>query len=123
MDTHAILWWLADDPRLGKRARAAISDGRNPVYVSAASAWEIAIKKGLGKLEAPDGLASVLVEAGFETLPIEFTHAERLASLPPIHRDPFDRILVAQAQVEDLVLVTADRTIPRYPVEVLDALQ
>lgn len=120
LDTHALLWWLADDPRLGPRARDLVADGRNPVYVSAASAWEISIKKALGKLEAPDELGTVVEEEGFETLPISFFHAERVGALPPIHRDPFDRILVSQAQVEGLEIVTVDEKIPTYGVKVVD---
>ncbi len=121
LDTHALLWWLADDPRLGPCARDLIAEGRNEVYVSAASAWEVSIKRALGKLEAPDELGSVLEEEGFEPLPISFFHAERVGALPPIHRDPFDRILVCQAQAEGLEIVTADETIPRYGVKVVDA--
>jgi len=119
LDTHTFLWWLADDPRLGGDARSAITDSRNPVFVSAATGWEIAIKKALGKIEVPDNLDAVVEEEGFEHLPIRFYHAEQAGALPNHHKDPFDRMLVAQAQVEGLVIVTADHVIQQYGVRTL----
>ena len=121
LDTHTFLWWLADDPRLGGDARSAIADNRNPVFVSAAMGWEITIKKALGKIEAPDNLDAVVEEEGFEHLPITFYHAEQAGVLPNHHKDPFDRMLVAQAQAEGLVIVTADHIIPQYGVRTLPA--
>jgi PIN domain nuclease of toxin-antitoxin system len=121
LDTHALLWWLADDPRLGPHARQLIQDERNEVFVSAASAWEISIKKAMGKLKAPDDLDGIVEEEGFDTLPISFFHGERAGELPPLHRDPFDRMLVAQAQAEGLDLVTGDAMLGRYGVKVVDA--
>ena len=118
LDTHVLLWWLVDDRRLGTQARALISNADNSVYVSAASAWEISIKRALGKLKAPSSLDGSVEEAGFEKLPIGFQHAERAGSLPPLHSDPFDRMLIAQALLEDLLLVTADKSFARYGVKV-----
>src|SRR5512143_1869076 len=114
MDTHAFLWWLSDDAALGANARAEIADGRNEIYVSAASVWEISIKQALGKLEAPDDLEKVVEDENFIRLPISLFHAEAAGKLPPLHNDPFDRMLVAQAQAEGLVIVTADEHIPKY---------
>ena len=121
LDTQAFLWWLAYDPVLGPRTRELIADDRNEVYISAASGWEIGIKKELGKLQAPDGLDSIVEEEGFEKLPITFFHGERIGSLPAIHRDPFDRMLIAQAQAEGLDIITSDAMFERYGVKVIDA--
>lgn len=108
LDTQVFLWWLADHPRLGSGARATIQDPANPVHVSAASGWEIAIKRDVGNLVAPDNLDAAVEKEGFSHLPITFFHAEQAGGLPSQHRDPFDRILIAQAQAEGLVIVTAD---------------
>ncbi|RFA29880.1 PIN domain nuclease [Alkalilimnicola ehrlichii] len=121
LDTHAFLWWLSDDPQLGERARAAIADERSLVFVSAASGWEIAIKRALGKLEVDDDLDGIVEEEGFEHLPITFFHGEQAGALPRLHADPFDRMLIAQVQAEGLVLVTADEQIPQYGIRVMDA--
>jgi PIN domain nuclease of toxin-antitoxin system len=117
-DTHAALWWLADDPALSAPARAAIADPTNEILVSAASFWEAAIKRGLGKLRAPDDLPRLLDEEGFDTLPVTAAHAWAVQSLPPHHRDPFDRLLIAQAQAEGATIVTADRRFDSYNVAV-----
>jgi PIN domain nuclease of toxin-antitoxin system len=119
VDTHMLLWWLGNDPRLPASASAAIRDPDNDVLVSAASAWEIAIKKALGRLEAPDDLVEVVEANGFTALPIMLGHALRAGSLPPHHADPFDRMLIAQAQAERLTVITADRRFARYDVELL----
>lgn len=121
LDTHALLWWLDDDIRLAEPARAAIADATNDVYVSAASAWELAIKARLGKVSMPADLAEQLVANSFAPLPVEVQHALAVRDLPDHHRDPFDRLLVAQAHIEGLTLVTADQVIPRYKVTVLAA--
>jgi len=121
LDTHAFLWWLADAPELGDSARKAIGDERNDVFVSAATGWEIAIKRAVGKLQAPENLDAMVEESGFSHLPITFFHAEQAGALPMHHRDPFDRMLIAQAQAEGLVIVTRDPNIPRYGVRTLDA--
>jgi PIN domain nuclease of toxin-antitoxin system len=123
LDTHVLLWWLADDRRLGKQARALIAAADNTIYVSAASAWEISIKRTLGKLKAPASLDSTIEDAGFEKLVIEFQHGERAGALPPLHNDPFDRMLIAQALTEELVLVTADKFFSGYGVQVAPALE
>lgn len=121
LDTHALLWWLADDPALGEQARAAIAEPRNEVLVSAASIWEIGIKRHKGLIDAPADLEALVEDEGFGKLPISLFHAQQAASLPAIHRDPFDRMLVAQAQAEGLELLTADETIPSYGVRVIAA--
>ncbi len=116
LDTHALLWWLDDPNQLSRPARAAIRDGRNTVYVSAAVAWEIAIKKGLGKLDAPDDLEAVMDACRFFPLPVTVAHALTVLSLPNHHRDPFDRLLIAQALHEGFRLVSRDPEIAKYPV-------
>lgn len=121
LDTHVLLWWLDDPSRLSKAARKAIGDGGNQVYVSAAVVWEIAIKKAIGKLDAPDDLENVLQANRFQTLPITVQHAMGILVLPDHHRDPFDRILIAQALVEGFKLVSFDPQIAKYPVAMLSA--
>lgn len=121
LDTPALLWWLADDPRLGPAARAQIADGETQVLVSAASAWEIEIKRALGKLQAPLELAGALARNGFEPLAIGVEHAILAGRLPPHHGDPFDRILIAQARSEHCVIVTKDAAFQAYGVATLDA--
>lgn len=121
LDTHVLLWWLADDPTLGVEARAAIADPESVVYVSAASAWEIAIKQALGRLDAPSDLDRVLEVSGFEELPITVRHALGAGWLPRHHTDPFDRMLIAQAALERLTLVTGDVQIAPYGVPTLPA--
>jgi PIN domain nuclease of toxin-antitoxin system len=112
LDTHAFLWWLADDTRVSKRARRAIADPERRVYLSPASAWEIATKHRIGRLpEARELLADfpgILARAEFEELPIATKHAVLAGTLPGAHRDPFDRMLVAQALCENMEVVTAD---------------
>ncbi|MFY8105902.1 MAG: type II toxin-antitoxin system VapC family toxin [Elstera sp.] len=120
LDTHILIWWLRDDPALPALARAAIGDPAAEVFVSAATAWEISIKHALGRLDFPVAdMASLLDEAGFTPLGIEIEHAVLAGALPPHHSDPFDRMLVAQAQHEGLTLVSEDTKILRYAVAVL----
>ena len=121
LDTHVFLWWLADSPDLAESAAAAIGDIRNDVFVSAATGWEIAIKRAAGKLRAPDNLDGLVEESGFLPLPMTFFHGEQAGALPMHHKDPFDRMLVAQAQAEGLVIVTKDPWIARYGVRTLTA--
>ncbi len=116
LDTHVLLWWLEDPTLLSRAARNAIQDGANTVYVSAAVAWEITLKKALGKLDAPDDLEDVLRANRFLHLPITISHALAVRSLPDHHRDPFDRILIAQALHEGFRLVNRDSEIAKYPV-------
>ncbi len=121
LDTHVFLWWLADHPRLGSQARAIIQDPANPVHVSAASGWESAVKRDLGKLAAPDNLDAAVEKEGFSHLPITFFHGEQAGGLPSHHRDSFDRMLIAQAQAEGLVIVTADVKFALYGTRTLQA--
>ena len=121
LDTHAFLWWLGNDSQLGPKAREAISDERNDVLVSAVTGWEISIKRSVGKLSAPDNLDALLEDEGFLSLPITFYHGEQAGSLPPHHKDPFDRMLVAQALVEKVPLVTRDAALASYGVECIEA--
>lgn len=114
LDTHALLWSIGAPDKLSPRAKEAIVDGANVVYVSAASVWEIAIKRASGKLRAPDDLLDQIFEPGFLELPITAVHAERAGTLPPLHRDPFDRMLVAQASCERLTIVTTDARLAAY---------
>jgi len=116
-----LLWWVDDDDRLGRDARAAIADGGSEVFVSAISIWEVEIKRALGKMTADEDLVHHVHTNAFSALPVRFEHATQVGLLPPVHRDPFDRMLVAQAQVEGLTIVTGDRAISRYPVAVLAA--
>ena len=119
LDTHVLLWWLDDNPALSQDARAAISDPENLVYVSSATVWEMAIKRGLGKLDLPGNWVEVLTDEPFHQLHITWEHACRVERLPSLHRDPFDRILVAQSLIEDLVLVTHDDILARYEISTL----
>jgi PIN domain nuclease of toxin-antitoxin system len=119
LDTHALLWSVGDTNRLSATAREVLSAGVAPAYVSAASLWEIAIKRAAGKLEAPDDLLEQVAAANFGELGITFKHAMLAGALPPHHRDPFDRMLVAQAQSENMTLVTRDPRIVAYDVPVL----
>jgi PIN domain nuclease of toxin-antitoxin system len=120
LDTHVLIWWLAGDAMLSANAQAAIADPANEVLVSAASAWEIATKYRIGKLPQAAALAadmpSVLTGQGFVELPITVRHAQAAGSLPGPHRDPFDRMLIAQAALADLVLVSNEAVFDRYGV-------
>ena len=118
LDTHALLWWLADEG-LTDQARDAIADPDNFVMVSAASAWEISIKKALGKLSAPDDLEQQVDEGGFAPLPISIAHGLAAGQLPRHHDDPFDRMLIAQAFGEALTIVTHDKRFSDYEVALL----
>ena len=121
LDTHVLLWWLADDKALGKAAKALISDTRNEVLVSAATTWEITIKKKKGLLTAPDNMDTIVEDEGFSKLPITLFHGEQAGALQDIHRDPFDRMFIAQAQAEGLELLTSDNTIPKYGIKTINA--
>lgn len=123
LDTHTFLWWISDDPQLSTSARTAIGDSSNEVFFSAVSAWEIAIKAGLGKLQLsedlPEFLREQLHENRFFPLPMSIEHALRIQELPRHHQDPFDRALVSQAKSEGLRLVSRDSILRRYPIDVL----
>jgi PIN domain nuclease of toxin-antitoxin system len=118
LDTHALLWWLADDG-LTDQARDAVADQDNLVMVSAVSAWEISIKKALGKLTAPDDLEQQIDDGGFAPLPITIRHGIAAGELPRHHDDPFDRMLIAQAVAEGLTVVTHDKRFTDYDVAIL----
>jgi len=114
LDTHLLLWWLAGDKSLSQQARAWIGDPENTIFVSAVSLWEIWLKQGLGKLRLPEDFERRLERQSFERLPLTWDQTREVALLPWHHRDPFDRMLVAQSRVEGLTLVTADRAVAAY---------
>ena len=123
LDTHTFLWWNLDDPQLSPVAREIMADGGNTLYLSAAAAWEIAIKAAKGRLTLPQPADQYVAERlrlhHIAPLPVEVSHALEVYRLPPIHHDPFDRLLVAQARLEKLPILTADAAIGRYSVEVI----
>ncbi|WP_207099457.1 type II toxin-antitoxin system VapC family toxin [Paracoccus shandongensis] len=115
LDTHVVLWAMADDARLPRALRDAIA-GAEALFISAVTVWEVAIKASLGKLDVPADLFDRALAAGAQPLPISWTHARAVADLPPHHADPFDRLLIAQARAEGLVLASADRQFRAYDV-------
>ncbi len=123
LDTHTFLWWISNDTRLSSRAREIISNGNNELLLSAASGWEIAIKVRLGRLQLPYEperfIPEQLVINAIQSLPIKISHALHTYSLPIYHRDPFDRIIIAQAQLEGLPILTSDPQIAKYKVEII----
>ncbi|HZL95372.1 MAG TPA: type II toxin-antitoxin system VapC family toxin [Vicinamibacterales bacterium] len=123
LDTHAFLWWIEGAPALGRRARAEIANPDSEVFVSLASCWELAIKRSLGKLRLTQSLDRFVPEQltrnGFGLLSVELRHVVRVADLPFHHRDPFDRLLVAQALQDELAIISADRVLRKYGVTVV----
>ena len=119
LDTHVVIWWLEANPTLAQTARQAIEIPSNLIFVSAVTAWEITVKKALGKLTAPDNLEAELTRHRFLPLPITIPHAVAVGKLPPIHQDPFDRLLAAQALVENLTLITRDDQLLKYGIPVI----
>ena len=123
LDTHAFIWWVTDDIRLSSTTRNIITHPENILFLSAASAWEIVIKVRLGKLYLPEPpetyIPSRLIMNRFESLPIQMTHALQVVNLPALHQDPFDRILIAQSQVEKMPIITVDNKIRQFPVDVI----
>lgn len=119
LDTHAALWWLADDARVGREAARHLADDTNQVLLSAVVVWEVAIKRSLGKLEAPTDLVPTFLGAGAQPLPVTLDHAATVEELPWHHRDPFDRLLVAQARVEGAALVSGEDPLRHYDVSVV----
>jgi PIN domain nuclease of toxin-antitoxin system len=120
LDTHPLVWFLIEPKRIPERLMATLIDPAKVVYVSAVAVWEATIKVGIGKLSLPlDGLEAAIVASGFSELPVTSAHALEVRHLPHIHRDPFDRLLVAQARHEGLTLVTRNPTVRRYPIDTL----
>jgi PIN domain nuclease of toxin-antitoxin system len=117
LDTHVALWWANDPGQLTDTARSMIADGRNDVFLSSASLWEAAIKTAAGRLSSPTAIDEAASTAGLRELAINWAHARSAATLPPLHRDPFDRMLVAQALVEELTLITRDPLVRQYSVQ------
>ena len=118
LDTHVVLWWLTDAPELTDDLKQRL-DHEPAVYLSPATVWEVAIKQSIGKLPEPQNLPEVVIDAGFRHLPVTVEHAVAAGRLPLLHRDPFDRMLIAQARCEGLTLVTRDPQIHRYEVDLL----
>jgi PIN domain nuclease of toxin-antitoxin system len=123
LDSHVFLWWLADSPKLSARHRAAIADQGSPVLISAATIWELALKISIGRLRLDrlnaERLDEYIAPCGFAELPVSAAHAAAAARLPAHHSDPFDRMLIAQAQIEGVTLVTVDRALSRYDVPLI----
>ena len=121
LDTHALIWALENNPTLSTPARNAIIEGKNLVFISSATVWEMSIKQSQGKLETPDNLQEEIDLHRFTQLSINFQHADLAGKLPNIHKDPFDRMLVAQAMIEKLTLVTRDKLVAQYDVRIIEA--
>lgn len=123
LDTHTFLWWNMDDPQLSKEVREFIADGRNELFLSAASAWEIALKCTKGRLKLPQAPGQYVAERlaihRISPLPVQISHAMHIYNLPDIHQDPFDRLLIAQSQLEDLPILTTDKEIAQYEVNTI----
>ena len=123
LDTHTFLWWITDQPSLSDQARSLIGETGNEIFFSAASAWEIGIKTALGKLSLRSPLEEFIPQQlalnAFQSLSVSVSHALRVAALPVIHRDPFDRLLVAQSQLENLPIISSDPLLPPYGVTVI----
>jgi PIN domain nuclease of toxin-antitoxin system len=123
LDTHTFLWWNLDDPQLSERARETIANGENEIFISAASAWEIAIKTAKGRLVLPEEpaqyFANRMSQYHFQALPVHISHAVHVYGLPDYHEDPFDRLLIAQCQLESMPLISKDEDIQQYDLEVI----
>ncbi|MFC4352085.1 type II toxin-antitoxin system VapC family toxin [Fodinicurvata halophila] len=119
LDTHVLLWWLAEPERISPNAYEVIADPENALHVSAASIWEASIKATLGRLDLPATLPDDMKQQGMEELAITSSHALAIQRLPLLHQDPFDRMLIAQALMEELILISADSIMARYDIEIL----
>ena len=123
LDTHTFLWWITGDQKLSGRAREIISDGSNELFLSAATGWEMAIKAQIGRLKLPGEPIHFILEQmrinAIQSLPIQMNHALHVSTLPQHHRDPFDRLLIAQAQLEGLPVLSSDHQLANYQVEVI----
>jgi PIN domain nuclease of toxin-antitoxin system len=123
LDTHAFIWWVTNDPQLSQTAKATIANPANTVLFSVINGWEIVIKQGTGKLTLPEPaetyIPSRIAANQFTILPVQLSHILQVASLPDLHRDPFDRLLIAQSQVENIPIISIDRYVVQYPVNVI----
>lgn len=119
LDTHILIWWLMNDSNLSSEIRLTIENPKNTIFVSSISAWEIAIKKAIGKLQAPDDLENALSFSHFHPLSITISHAMGVLKLPPHHHDPFDRMLISQAKIEHCTLITRDGRLEKYETPIL----
>lgn len=122
LDTNALIWAFSAPQRLSEYARETISDEENDVLVSVVSVWEIGVKRAKRRLDIPDNLEAMIAAKRFDPLPLTLRHALAVESLPNEHHDPFDRMLIAQAQLDGLTMVTSDRAMHRYPISVLSAI-
>ena len=121
IDTHTLLWWLMDSPKLTNKTTKVISSNKNHVYVSSITIWEIGIKKSIGKLDAPDNIVEAVTDSGFITLPFNLEHADLAGKLKNHHKDPFDRAIVAQCQIENLSLLSCGSTLKQYEINLVEA--
>ena len=121
LDTHIIIWWLIDPKKITPKARNIIADKKQEIFISSVSFWEIAVKQGLGRLTIPTDPIEILTREGFQLLPLTAHEALSVVDLPHIHADPFDRMLIMQSKLNDLVLITRDKKIMEYPVITLTA--
>lgn len=121
LDTHVLLWWLDDPKLLSKETQNILHDISNIIYVSSVSTWEIVIKQSLGKLKVPRQIFDVIDKESFFELPISIKHTKCLSTLPDYHRDPFDRLLIAQAIIEKSTLITSDKMIAKYSIPIIKA--
>lgn len=119
LDTHILLWWLDNNEKLPEKYLKVISNSNNICFISSATIWEISIKSALGKLEIPDNFTDILQDEGFSELPVSWKHAAMVRQLPFHHKDPFDRLIIAQTIVEDFTLLTVDKIIPQYCIKIL----
>lgn len=119
LDTNVVLWWFSGSNRISQETRGEIGDDRNDIYLSAVSAFEISTKKSLGKLDVPDDIHDLMASGSFGMLPVRMSHGFRAGELPLHHRDPFDRLLLAQAECEGLTLVTGDAALAKYDVPLM----
>ncbi len=120
LDTHSLLWWLNDDPELSRQAFNVISNGENVIFISVVSIWEIRIKEAIGKIDIPSNFKEILDKQPFETLSIASEHAHFIKKLPLIHKDPFDRMLIAQSKIEKLTIITRDSFFTKYNIDVIE---
>lgn len=119
LDTHIILWWLSEPSKISTQARQIIADKKNNIFISSASFWEMSIKKSIGRLSYPNDLLYLLTQEGFQFIPISPEEGLEICDLPPIHTDPFDRMLIMQTKLRNFVLITQDAKIQLYPVATL----